>query len=343
MSITKLALVGCATFIVAGCATQQNVTPQYRLSTSSVKSVEGASMLQRGRAQLDAGLDALAIESFRADIRFNPDQLDAYNGLAVAYGRMGRNDLAQRYFEIALAKDPMNAKVQSNIAKLPGNGRFATMQATALPTATSHDPVAVTVETANHGEFQTTIRFDVPQLADAQMLSKERSDEPLLEILGKRGVLTTRVAVASTRLTLDHAGSTTGQSMAFPEPKKRPVPAPERQLPYLQSEIRIAARVERVSLNEVRLITQLVDTPPRARSAQSFGSFGDRLALWLPAYISTERVASGHKANENIVVMAVAEDVGANDKPDFGSIALADESAAAAYIPFGDSNGVIGT
>ncbi len=90
-SIRKYALLGCVTVMVGGCAAQQTA-PEYRLSSSAAVAVPGASMLQRGRAQLDAGLDALAIESFRAEIRANPESADAYNGLAVAYGRIGRGD-----------------------------------------------------------------------------------------------------------------------------------------------------------------------------------------------------------------------------------------------------------
>ena len=342
ISVRKCALAGCATFMVAGCASQQNVTPQYRLSSPSVQAAEGASMLQRGRAQLDAGLDALAVESFRAEIRFNPDQVDAYNGLAVAYGRIGRNDLAQRYFEIALAKDPMNARVQDNIAKLSGNGRFEPRQASAIPAASSFEPVVVTAEVADLGEAQNSIALNVPPLADAQMLPKEQRDEPLVEFLEKRGVLSTRFAVASTHLTLDKADNVARQSIASAEPKKRSLPEPERPSPYLQSEIRIASRLERVSLNEVRLITRSMDTPPRAQPARAFESFGDRLALWLPAYMSAEQAASRYKGDENIVVMAVAEHAGAKQKADFVPLALARELPVMAYIMFDHSNGMAG-
>ena len=166
ISMTKCALAGCATFIVAGCASQQSIAPQYRLSSPSAQVADGSSMLQRGRAQLDAGLDALAIESFRTEIRFNPENVDAYNGLAVAYGRIGRNDLAQRYFEIALAKDPMNVKVQANLAKLPGNENLEIRQASVLPPAQSDEPVAITGDAAIVMEERSIASLDLPALAE---------------------------------------------------------------------------------------------------------------------------------------------------------------------------------
>ncbi|HEV7232720.1 MAG TPA: tetratricopeptide repeat protein, partial [Sphingorhabdus sp.] len=100
-------------------------------------------MFQRGRAQLDAGLDALAIESFRAETRINPDSADAYNGLAVAYGRIGRDDLAQRYFETALAKDPMNAKASANLALLSGGDMVQPPQLAVTEPVDLPAPVAI--------------------------------------------------------------------------------------------------------------------------------------------------------------------------------------------------------
>lgn len=343
ISVTKQALAGCAVFMVAGCASQQNVAPQYRLSAPSVQAVEGASMLQRGRAQLDAGLGALAIESFRAEIRFNPDQVDAYNGLGVAYGRIGRNDLAQRYFEIALAKDPVNARVQANMAKLPGNELLEVKQAALLPKGTSLEPIAVTAEASDQNDYQTSISFNVAQLADAQMLPELQSNAPLGEILEKRGALSTRFAVASTQLTIDNVGNVARQSIASATPEKRPLPSPERPSPYLQSEIRVAARLERVSLNEVRLITRSMDAPSRAQPARAFESFGDRLALWLPAYMSAEQAASRYRGDENIVVLALAEVAATRRANAVAPVALAVDGAAMAYILFDDGNGVIGT
>lgn len=329
--------------MVAGCAAQQNVAPQYRLSAPSVQAVDGASMLQRGRAQLDAGLDALAIESFRAEIRFNPEQVDAYNGLGVAYGRIGRNDLAQRYFEIALAKDPMNARVQANMAKLPGNARSEITQLASLPAATSVEPVAVTAEAGGELETKIVTGDVLPSLTDSQIVSEPHSKAPSGEILQKRGVLSARYTLASAGVTKDHAGGLAIHSIASVAPVKRPVPVRERPAPYVQSEIRVAARLERVSLNEVRLITLSAPTPLRGQRALEFDSFGDRLALWLPAYMSAEQAASRYRGDEKTVVVAVAENSGAKRKAAVSPTRLVAELPELAYIMFDDDNGIAGT
>ncbi|MFN3620933.1 tetratricopeptide repeat protein [Sphingorhabdus sp.] len=341
-SVTKCTLAGCATFMVAGCATQQNIAPQYRLSEPSANVVEGSSMLQRGRAQLDAGLDALAIESFRAEIRFNPGSVDAYNGLGVAYGRIGRNDLAQRYFEIALAQDPLNSKIQSNLAKLPGNAELQNRQATALPSA-MHDPVAVTADSSDALNDSLVVDRHLPALAEVQLAPQPRSETPPVEILDKRGVLSARFAVAYAAATVQSATRPVLQSVAQPKPVRPPVLPMERRSPYLQSEIRLGARLERVSLNEVRLITHAIDNSPSRQAAHDFESFGERIALWLPEYMSAEQAASRYRGDERLVIMAAVERAIANKKVANVTDSLGPEAPRFAYIFFDGSDGVAGT
>lgn len=341
ISMTKCALAGCATLLVGGCATQQISEPQYRLSAPTASVAEGTSMLQRGRAQLDAGLDALAIESFRAEIRFNPQSVDAYNGLAVAYGRIGRNDLAQRYFEIALAKDPLNAKVQANLAKLPGNEGLEIQHAASWPSAPL-EPVAVTADISGKGDGALATMPELPALAAMEILPKVEA--PPLEILEKRGVLSARFAVASAGTTMDNARSSVVlRSVSPAEPVRLPVRPSESPRPYLQSEIRVGARLERVSLHEVRLVTLSTVPAPRPQPVRSFDSFGDRIALWLPAYMTAEQAASRYRGDERLVIMAAVERAATKK-----SVAAALEvptvkSPDFAYISFDDSNGSVGT
>jgi hypothetical protein len=305
-NITKYALAGCATFMVAGCATQQPTAPQYRLTAPTAQTVDGISMLQRGGAQLDAGLDALAIESFRAEIRFNPRNVEAYNGLAIAYGRIGRNDLAQRYFEIALAMDPLNIKVQANLAKLPGNEGLEIQQAVSWP-MDQQEPLAITADVGEKEGDALFLQQKFPSLAGGQQVLEGANDVPPLEILDKRGILSSRFAVAMAGASMQQASRNTVQSASPEQPVRVPPLPTERRAPYLQSDIRVGARLERVSLNEVRLITHSGNNSPRRQPMQSFESFGDRIALWLPEYMSAEQAASRYRGDEGLVIMAAVE------------------------------------
>src|SRR3546814_1026109 len=57
----------------------------------------GSEELEKGRTALRAGYPANAIQQFRM-AALNPDSApEAYNGLGVAYARLGRADLAERY------------------------------------------------------------------------------------------------------------------------------------------------------------------------------------------------------------------------------------------------------
>ena len=329
--------------MVAGCASQQSNAPQYRLSAQSAQMAEGSSMLQRGRAQLDAGLDALAIESFRTEIRFDPDNVDAYNGLGVAYGRIGRNDLAQRYFEIALAKDPMNVKVQTNLAKLPGNEMIEMRQANSLPSAEPVEPFAIMADAAIVMEERSVASLELPALADLPVPIAQLEAAPPVEILSKRGVLSARFAVASAGMTMAHVQSIAVQVNAPARPAQPPATPKERPAPAIQPENRVGTRLERISLNEVRLITRSLSVPLRPEPTRSFDNFGARLALWLPAYMSAEQAASRYRGDEKYVVMAAAERPDTRAKVTAATRAPAAEQPEFAYIFLDDSNGVIGT
>ncbi len=262
-------------------------------------------MLQRGRAQLDAGLDALAIESFRAEIRSNPDNADAYNGLAVAYGRIGRDDLAQRYFETALAKDPSNEKVQANLARLTGEApAFAQLEAVEPMERKVFEPIAVTAtDGSDHvGELLGTLRAPVATMADLAIV--EAPLPTAQASLATKGILSTRFAVAPVQ---------TAKPMRPAPLRDRPndprqAPTPALPPVTLTTDYRAGGtRLERVSLGEVRLITKVEQPVQVAKAAQQFDSFGDRLATWLPQSIAVEQAGNRHGMIESAVIMAAVE------------------------------------
>ena len=304
-SIHKCALACCATIMVSGCAMQQNAAPEYRLSSSTQEAVPGASMLQRGRAQLDAGLNALAIEAFRAEIRSNPDSADAYNGLAVAYGRIGRDDLAQRYFETALAKDPGNGKAQSNLARLTGDAAPQMQTAGAIVPAFDSEPVAVVGAVPADPIGQLVDSLATPALAASIMVQQidEQAALPAYT-LAKQGVLSSRFAVAPASFV-----TLSGPTMVPSKPDRLP-PLPEPSVPtgYLTSDTRAAGtRLVRVSLGEVHLVTRPQLPVKPFKNQAEFKSFGDRLKIWLPQSIAMEHARAGTGTGEAAVLMAAIE------------------------------------
>jgi hypothetical protein len=335
-SFKNCALAGCVSVMVSGCAAHQNMTPEYRLSSSAPAAVPGASMLQRGRAQLDAGLDALAIESFRSEIRQNPEGADAYNGLAVAYGRIGRNDLAQRYFETALAKDPANVKAQTNLAKLTGEAApFMQLAAVEIPTVMI-EPVAITSLIEPDPIGRIIDNLEAPVFALAELPQPDAVYAQPQDVLAKQGVLSSKFAIAPARLATI-AVATKNINMAPHEGPAQPPLMPQPFLPpaNLPSDYRnTGTRLERVSLGEVRLITRSVPpvTPPKSRP--DFDSFGDRLAAWLPLSVAAEQVGHGQVIIESSVIMAAVERAEQEQKLARSAIAPVLELFEFAYLFF---------
>lgn len=71
-----------------------------------------------GKSALDQGQYAKAVSAFR-DARVSPQAAAAANnGLAIAYAKLGRADLAERYFRVALILAPHEQSYQANLARL---------------------------------------------------------------------------------------------------------------------------------------------------------------------------------------------------------------------------------
>jgi tetratricopeptide (TPR) repeat protein len=86
---------------------------------------DGNVELAAARRAMDAGMTAEAIDHFRA-AQMDPEALPAAsNGLGVAYARLGRLDLADRYFRIATALDPSNQRFAANMLRLQNDYTLA--------------------------------------------------------------------------------------------------------------------------------------------------------------------------------------------------------------------------
>lgn len=110
-------------FILAACSTSkpvlnirsaQTLKSDFPPGGAPDSNVQGNHYLL-GKWYLATGNIALALENFRKELRENPNSIDARNGLAVAYDRLGRFDLSQRYYEEALAIQPENKMLLSNL------------------------------------------------------------------------------------------------------------------------------------------------------------------------------------------------------------------------------------
>jgi tetratricopeptide (TPR) repeat protein len=93
--------------------------PEVRLAAADGHAaVSAAIALEEGRAHLAAGNPGLAIESFQRVLASGELVGPAANGIGVAYARIGRADLARRYFHQAIATAPGDRSYLANLERL---------------------------------------------------------------------------------------------------------------------------------------------------------------------------------------------------------------------------------
>ena len=121
-AIRLLAILAAAT-AVSGCQSFPLTSWMFKdrpaardARTTLAGSTIGA--LEEGNAFLRAGNISAAVASYRIASLDPSARGDASNGLAVAYARLGRPDLAERYFRAAIAVEPDNPKFVANLLRL---------------------------------------------------------------------------------------------------------------------------------------------------------------------------------------------------------------------------------
>ena len=111
-TVALISLSGCESFVSA-----LGFGPKEAPKRAEASMPFGSSELERGRMALKAGYPANAIQQFRM-AALNPETAgDAYNGLGVAYAKLGRADLAERYFKMALSIDGNDPRYAANLQR----------------------------------------------------------------------------------------------------------------------------------------------------------------------------------------------------------------------------------
>lgn len=118
----RLALLMAAAATLSGC----QIMGVHRIASAAERTRTAAtpSSLQEGRLALDENRTAAAIDAFNLALFNGEDPAAAYNGLGVAYARLGRDDLAYRLFKKAMMSDPANPVYSRNFAMLIDSPRF---------------------------------------------------------------------------------------------------------------------------------------------------------------------------------------------------------------------------
>lgn len=165
----KAGVVAFAALTVAGCQSSPLAGWNFDRSDSkrmaATPKVDGPSVLEEGRRYLSEGNISKAVASFQLARLDKDSAAAANNGLAVSYARLGRPDLAERYFRTAAALDPSDTRYVANLLRLQGNVMLARRAQAAEQLAAAEvaeAPVTRAAEAApavhrvSHGEFRIT-------------------------------------------------------------------------------------------------------------------------------------------------------------------------------------------
>lgn len=238
--------------LLAGCQSLSSNSSRLqggiRVSSESGAKAAAVHQLAEGRAALDTRNYAAAVAAFR-NAAFDPALVaSAHNGLAVAYAGIGRNDLASRYFRMAIAEDPGNPRYQANLARVEE----------------ARQPVAVVVEAPDRVAVER--RFHGTALRPSLLLVS-RHDR--LVRVSATGVLLRSAQAAPPVAALGPTGID----------KQREVTVPRRQAAEGKSKPAVLSRqrapIPKVAINSRRrtsppaLITTTAVLIPRIRNSQS--------------------------------------------------------------------------
>jgi Tfp pilus assembly protein PilF len=113
MASRALSIVAC--LLAAGC--HASLPEPRALSRGFQPEAQVIAPYEDGKLHLAAGRYGLAIDRFGQALARDRGSLDALNGLAIAYTRLGRFDVARAYFDRALGIDAFSALTLNNYGR----------------------------------------------------------------------------------------------------------------------------------------------------------------------------------------------------------------------------------
>lgn len=179
----SLTLSGCASIFGEKFAARWNSSRAVSASQTGKAALPDPShYTQLGRKQLAAEQTGAALESFRLALAFSEPVAPAYNGMGVAYVRLGQFEQAQELFRMAIEAAPTDEKYQANMARLMASpllaqrkdgDRAARLAVAAASAKVAHETApAGRLTRVSRGEFHITT---VPQTGEAPIARPKRT------------------------------------------------------------------------------------------------------------------------------------------------------------------------
>ncbi len=138
VAVLAVPLGACHSFLGIHFTRSTHTAERNRLAVAAATAATDA-----GRQRLADGQVGQAIESFQTALAGGEPVAPALNGLGVAYARLGRGDLAERYFQEAMAADPAEQRYADNLTRLLRSPSFALQSSAAIAAQAEKDSAAL--------------------------------------------------------------------------------------------------------------------------------------------------------------------------------------------------------
>lgn len=253
-----------------GCAMSPGLTGIRPVGDVAV----GQTSVGAGNALVSRGQYGLAIAAYRRVLRLDPANGPALEGLAISYELLGRADLADRYYQEALALTPRNPRIYHNFAAFLRAQRrdadavqlIADMRIV-LPGVVTDEPVPTPTARAEAAPVAAAVEPDVRLIKQSERatlvvtvpratapVAKPAAEEPArmavdgiratraVNAAGRHGVARQTAALLAKR---GFAGIETGDAVFKLKHSRILVPARQRALgEQLSQSLPFAARIE---------------------------------------------------------------------------------------------------
>jgi len=188
---------------------------------------------------LRQGQISAAIASFSMALAAPEARAEAINGLAVAYAKLGRDDVADRYFREAAALDPNNPKFAANLLRLQDNVRMASAERPAMLAPGRAEEMAVSrAQEGSLAQNGGLVRVSRAEVRVA--LSAQPKAAPLMVVGARTAELATRTSTSGRETAKSPAGGGENKSagavavvseptsVTSPQPKSKTIAYPIR-------------------------------------------------------------------------------------------------------------------
>lgn len=195
-SLHRIGLIAVSGMLLSGCSLfgGHQTTAVNGNQHGEVATAEAIAEIQLdvGRENLTNGNLAAAARYLQGARMHPATRADATNALGVVYVRLGRLDVAQRYFGEALEIEPDNARFATNFARIAGDVSFARARALNAEIEAATTEVAqlsLPVQESQEQPGAGTSGRRQPQVIHIQTASGPAQALPQMEIYARRPVV----------------------------------------------------------------------------------------------------------------------------------------------------------